>query len=400
MSTGALHLCYLPVHEPLVQTQVVPYLRGLAEAGHRIHLLTFDTGPADPAMRTALRAQGIWWHHARYHHHPRLAATAFDVLVGVLLALFICSRYELRVVHARSHVPAVIAMLLRVVLGNRRLVFDVRGLVAEEYADAGVWRAGGLGFRITKAIERQALRRADAVVVLTERLRERLVEQTGRTDIVTIPCCADVGAIAAFHERRELVRDRFGIRDRPVLLYVGKFGGSCMEDETIELYRAGRAVLDGLFFLVSTQSDHAQLARRFAERGLDGDDFRIVRVAPDEIGEVLAAADLGVALIRPSPSTIAASPTKIGEYLAGGLPVIVTAGIGDVDDLVRESGTGVLVADTSADGLREAARSAVALTDDPAIPARCRATADARLSLHGIGIPRYRALYASLASDG
>ena len=86
MTIAALYVCYLPVDEPLVQTQVVPYLRGLAEAGNRIHLLTFETRPHDGATRSALRAQGISWHHAPYHRRPRLIATVIDVLAGLVFA--------------------------------------------------------------------------------------------------------------------------------------------------------------------------------------------------------------------------------------------------------------------------------------------------------------------------
>jgi len=53
-----------------------------------------------------------------------------------------------------------------------KLVFDVRGLMAEEYVDAGHWRAGSLPFRITKWFERMAFRNADSVIVLTNRIRK------------------------------------------------------------------------------------------------------------------------------------------------------------------------------------------------------------------------------------
>ncbi len=46
------------------------------------------------------------------------------------------------------------------------------------------------------------------------------------------------------------------------------------------------------------------------------------------------AAQLGLSFVRPCPSKVSSSPTKIGEYLAAGLPVISTAGIGDVDELL------------------------------------------------------------------
>ena len=37
-----LYLCYFGLREPLVQTQVLPYLRRLAAGGFEVHLLTFE----------------------------------------------------------------------------------------------------------------------------------------------------------------------------------------------------------------------------------------------------------------------------------------------------------------------------------------------------------------------
>ena len=42
MTTRTLYLCYFGLREPLVQTQVLPYLRKLAEAGVGVSLLTFE----------------------------------------------------------------------------------------------------------------------------------------------------------------------------------------------------------------------------------------------------------------------------------------------------------------------------------------------------------------------
>src|SRR5204863_505449 len=56
VSVGALYICYLGLADPLVRTQVVAYLAGLAERGHRIHLLTFETD-LSRARRRELRAE-------------------------------------------------------------------------------------------------------------------------------------------------------------------------------------------------------------------------------------------------------------------------------------------------------------------------------------------------------
>jgi Methyltransferase domain len=102
--------------------------------------------------------------------------------------------------------------------------------------------------------------------------------------------------------------------------------------------------------------------------------------------------------VIPSPSKLASSPTKIGEYLAAGLPVISTAGIGDVDEQLADAG--VILRELSADGYREAAHRLALLIGDAATRERCVEIAERQLSLDRVGIPAYEALYAYLASAG
>src|SRR5689334_9016180 len=112
----ALYICYLSLDDPLVHTQVVAYLEGLAARGHVIHLLTFDT-PLTEQRRSELAeqmaAKGIHWHSLRYHKAPSLPATVFDVFAGVAFALRLIRRERLTAVHARNHVPAAMALIVR-----------------------------------------------------------------------------------------------------------------------------------------------------------------------------------------------------------------------------------------------------------------------------------------------
>ena len=57
----------------------------------------------------------------------------------------------------------------------------------------------------------------------------------------------------------------------------------------------------------------------------------------------LCAADVGLNFVNRPYSKAAASPVKNGEYLACGLPLVTTAGIGDYSNLIDSSRVGVVV---------------------------------------------------------
>jgi glycosyltransferase involved in cell wall biosynthesis len=278
------------------------------------------------------------------------------------------------------------------------LIFDVRGLMAEEYVDAGRWQREGLPYRLTRWVQRAALRRADGMVVLTHAVRPRLVaERAGRDANFVIPCCADLDRLEDRARERESVRAELEIGDRPVMVYAGKFTGWYMEREMADFFAVARRSLPELLFLVLTQADPAPMLNALERNGLGAGDYRVLRAEPDEIGRYLAAADFGISFIRPSFSKISSSPTKVGEYLGAGLPVVSSAGIGDVDALLRDNGVGVLVEDFSGRGYEVAARAIAELMADPAMSERCRAVAREELSLREVGIPRYDELYRRVA---
>jgi len=401
-SLRVLYVCYLSLEDPLVHSQVVAYLAGLVERGHVAHLMTFEPHLSRERSRQfgeELGRRGIAWHRRHYHKRPSLPATAFDVIAGGLVAARIVRRHRLDAIHARNHMPAAMA-LIAARFARFRTIFDLRGLMAEEYVDAGNWKRGGLPYRLTQWVQRAALRRADGLVTLTEAVRPHLSEaKAGPETTFVIPCCADVERIAERSSERADARAELEIGARPTMVYVGKFTGWYMEREMADFLSVARRSQPDLLFLIVTQADPAPMLRELDRNGIGPHDYRILRAEPEEIGRYLAAADVGLSFVRPCFSKISSSPTKIGEYLAAGLPVVSTAGIGDVDALLRDNCVGALVEDLSAPGYEAAVATLRELRADPAARQRCADVARQSLSLREVGIPRYDALYRRLA-DG
>jgi glycosyltransferase involved in cell wall biosynthesis len=397
----ALYLCYLSLEDPLVHTQVIAYLRGLVHAGHEIHLLTFEAGRLSRRQRRKWQAElaqdGLNWHRLRYHKRPSLPATVYDTLAGGIYASWLVRRHRLDTLHARSHIPAAMALISRrLTWATPKLIFDIRGLWAEEYVDAGRWRKGGVRWRLTKVVERAAIRGANGIVVLTERVRHQLFGSGSGRAVQVIPCCADVERISADRAFRERKRAEMRLASATVMVYVGKFGGSALAREMAEFFRVAREEIPELHFLVLTQGPPDEIKCELQATGVSSSTFTIGSVSPTELGRYLSAADFGISFVRPAPSTASSSPTKVGEYLAAGLPVVSTAGVGDLDRLITPE-IGSLVYDHDQRGYHAAARHIIRLLEARDTATRCRRVAETELSLTAVGIPRYRQLYEALA---
>jgi glycosyltransferase involved in cell wall biosynthesis len=102
-----------------------------------------------------------------------------------------------------------------------------------------------------------------------------------------------------------------------------------------------------------------------------------------EMPAQVASHHAGLSICRSDEPTaiIAAMPTKIGEFLACGRPVVANAGLGDVEALLGNSGAGVVLHGTSDRELSGAAHQLIELIDDRATPARCRRVAEENFDL-------------------
>jgi 2-polyprenyl-3-methyl-5-hydroxy-6-metoxy-1,4-benzoquinol methylase/glycosyltransferase involved in cell wall biosynthesis len=394
----ALYICYFGSDQPLVHTQVLPYLRRIAASGVKVHLLTYETGAAaGPAHRAAIEAGGIRWHSLGYHKRPSLLATGYDVLAGILYSVLLVLRHRIDIIHARSHVAGAMGLALKRLL-RVKLIFDFRGLMAEEYVDNGVWVENSPGFRLVKRAERALLARADRVVVLTEKLKAMLIgtpsPAVDPAKIFVIPCCID---LSQYSEREP--SDSAGFAKRITLAYAGSATGRYMLREMIGFFRVLQDRSGGsAHFLVITKTDRSMVQRAFLECGIDATCYSIVAATPEEVPGLLSSADIGISFIRRSQALAGATPTKIGEYLAAGLPVVSSTGVGDTDAMLAAEEVGITVTEFDAATYERAIDGLLRLIEGEG-RARCRAVAARLYSLEDIGGPRYVAMYQSLTDS-
>ena len=394
---NALYLCYQSIADPLTATQVTAYLEGLALAGHRMFLLTFEAPPLSAAeqarFKRELGALGIEWSWLRYHKHPTFPATLWDTLIGIVHGLRLSRQVRIDLWHARGYVPGVMALALQRLRGGKFL-FDIRGLMAEEYIDAGVWRENGWLYRLTKRVERWLLSAADAVVILTEKgrswLRERHGQRIQGKPLRVIPCCVDLRGAATF------APSAAGSPDIPRIAYVGKLGGWYLAQEMMSFFGAARRVMPALQWEIWTQSDSTAMRSWLTDADLAGNtsvgQMRQAQLLPHLRNQCHAA----LCFIRPCRSKLASSPTKIGEYLAAGLPVVLNAGIGDLDALFLKERVGVLLPSLDASEYEKAAHQLAELLAEPGLRERCAQVARKNFDLEQIGWPAYGDLYRSL----
>lgn len=370
-----IYVSYDGATDPLGESQILAYLE---RAAHQfdITLVSFEKPTADRTeTERRLKHAGIRWVPLGYHKHPPILSTGWDVIRGIVVVQAEAWRRRPEIVHARSVVAATMAAMGPA--HGRALVFDMRAFWADERLEAehGVLIDGV--YRGARAVERWIVRRADAIVTLTERSVPQIHEWAGGSQavITVIPTCTDVGRFADNASRPE----------GPHAVWVGSLGPRYRFDLAVDLARA-------LEMPMTVLTRQVPLARSL----LAGRDADVRAVASGMVWRELYEADVGLCLYTDEFSRQATAPTRAAEHLAAGMPIAVTPGIGDLEKLVENEGVGVVVRGESEVELAEAARRLRDLVSDPHARARCRRVAAERFSLEA-GVAAYSGLWAQLA---
>ena len=393
--TGIIYISYDGMLEPLGQSQVLAYLKRLADH-RRIHLISFEK--ADDWTNIAERERierdianaGIVWHPLRYHKRPSALATAWDFMCGIRLGLWLVLRHRLGIVHARSYVPSVMALAIKRITGIKYL-FDMRGFWADERVDGNLWPRTGRMYGVAKGFERRFLLGADHVVSLTHAAVNEMQGfpylQGHMPSFTVIPTCADLGLF------KPMLRDPKSAEF--VLGYVGSAGTWYLFDEVIACFSQLLRLRPKAQFLIINRGEHAYIRERLAAAGIPNDSVELRSATHAEVPKQIARMDAGIFFIRPVFSKQASAPTKLAELLGCGVPCLGNSGVGDMSEVLEGERVGVALKSFDEAALVNGLQALLKLVDDPATRVRCVQAAQKHFSLDE-GVKRYASVYEKL----
>jgi glycosyltransferase involved in cell wall biosynthesis len=392
---GVLYISYDGMLEPLGQSQVLAYLKRLA-TDQPIHLISFekadDWAKVIERKRLAndIAASGIVWHPLRYHKWPSALATAWDIVCGIVLGLWLVSHNRLRIVHARSYVPSVMALALKRMTGVKYL-FDMRGFWADEKLEGG-WPSNGSMYRLAKFFERRFLLSADHVVSLTHAAVKEMQHfpylNGSMPHITIIPTCADLTRF------KPMSKDREGTG--LVIGYVGSVG-RYMFDEVATCFAILLRMRPDTLFLIVNRGEHAFIRERLAVAGVSDSAIELISSTPDEMPHQIARMDASIYFTKPLFSKQAMAPTKLAELLGCGVPCMANAGVGDMAEVLEGEGVGVALRAFDRASLAEGLERLLALIADPLTAARCVSASQKHFSLDE-GVIRYQKIYEKIGN--
>lgn len=401
-----LFISYNGALEPLLQSQGLAYLKGLSNKGADITLLTFEKYKYHidkikiKEAENDFKKTGIKWHRLRYHKAPLVLSTIYDMFVGFVYASYLIFKEKTCFVHARSYVPAAIAYSLHICFGVK-FIFDMRGMMIDEYVDGNIFKPSSLIYKAGKIMEKKMLLSADRVIVLTERIKLVIqnfdyLKKKKDFKIDVIPCCVDLDKFRLGSDNVRPGRD-VKLGDRFIFLYIGSVGTWYFLDGMLDFFCITKEKIPSAFFIFFSPGNKEFIKKAILSKKLSPDDFLVKEASHNDIPDYISDCDAGFIFYKKTFSRQACCPVKFAEYLACGIPVILSAGIGDTEAIVEKDEVGVIVREFSRFGYEKAIDELLLMKkDDIQLRQRCRAVAERLFSLES-GIEKYYRVYDSLS---
>jgi glycosyltransferase involved in cell wall biosynthesis len=226
------------------------------------------------------------------------------------------------------------------------------------------------------ALERRNVESASLVVVVSDVLKDQLVEGGIASDRVLVaPNGVDVERLRRYRERTpEAWRSELGLAAAPTIGFVGSFGvwhGVRLLPPMVA--RVAEAIPGARWQLIGDGDLHAEIRDEIVRRGLAAN-VTMPGVVPHERAlELLASCDVCVSPHVPNAdgSRFFGSPTKLFEYMGLAKP-IVASDLEQLGEVVVDGESGLLCPPGDPDA---AASAAVRLLGEPELRARLGAAA-------------------------
>lgn len=349
MSDKKFDITYLSVdsiQEGVGSSQITPLILGLVKKGKSVCLITFEKTTPPKELVESFSKVGVVW-IAKEFGNPGA--------IGGMIRLNMLRRNvpNSSVLHGRSDIATAAAIWSGI---DAPILWDVRSLWSDQRLLIGTAGWNGLTARGARALENLSARKSTAMTTLT---------------------AAIVPILQQRHKRIPLIREVI-----PTCVQTSKFLWSRMPQSQLTCLLSG--TFNNYYDLKRTKHVLIELRKSmdlrviWARAGespmerLDVGEDLIVSASHAEMPKLVKDSHFGIAICKQEnlDSLAAAVPTKIGEFLASGRPVIVSKGIGDLDLMLSSTRTGIVI--DQSDTLQTIAEQVNLLISDPDTPERCR----------------------------
>lgn len=353
-----LYVTYDGLLDPLGQSQILPYLTNTRNYVSSLRIISFEKNDICEQKISRLNIEllqnQIDWTKLSFTQSQNFLKKLIDIFKLNYFLIKICIKEKPDLIHARGHPMALMCSLYKIVF-NFKLLFDYRGIWADEKIAKGGWdlskKTDLIFYKFFSRIEKTLIEFSDHIVVLTSKVKLKILMETSQLDknISVIPCACDYNLFSLSPAPKN-------IKDETITLgYLGSIGPAYRFDFFLDILSyciKQNFPIKALVVTNNLREANFQISN-YKESGLSNF-ISIKQTSREKIPSFIHKMDYLLSFYKNFRSIKGTSPVKISEALACGVPIIANSGIGDIEIILKELNAGIVISDYSQQGLNEA----------------------------------------------
>jgi glycosyltransferase involved in cell wall biosynthesis len=359
MEVGRKKVCYLSfdgMTDPLGQSQVIPYLIKLSKHGFDFHIISVEK--ADMMLEKGERISslfaenGIKWTTIEYSNKIPFVSTALTLKKAYKIAVHIFSKSEFELIHFRGYTFGNTVRKLKKKF-KIPVIFDMRSFLPDERVLGGMWKLNNplhfCIYKYFKFLEGKFYKEFDRVISQTH-LGEKVIRDWGFNEEVTkvevVPCCADLDFFNYnnYSSEDELIRKELSVTNEDFVLgYVGSIGTWYCLDDMMAFFKVLLEKKPNAKFVFLSPVAPEIIFDSAEKLGVELSSIRLKFLDRSQMPRYISIFDWSIFFIKPGIGKAASCPVKHGELMGMGIPIIANTKVGDIDLIVGEEGSGLIV---------------------------------------------------------
>ena len=277
-----IYLTYDGITDPLGQSQILPYLLGIAKNNFKITIISFEKdenfNSSYKIISNELINNKINWIPLTYTKTPPVLSTIWDIY-KLNKKLKKIHSIGVDLIHCRSYITSLVALKFKK-KHEIPFIFDMRGFYADERVEGNIWNQNHFIFKHVynyfKKKEKDFLQFSNHTISLTSNGKKEINswQLPNQSPISVIPCCTDEKLFKK--ENIKSVRRKIGLgKDDFVISYVGSIGTWYMLDEMLDFFKELKYKKTIAKFLFITKDNPQLILEKAKNKHLDLNSIKI-----------------------------------------------------------------------------------------------------------------------------
>ncbi len=332
-------ITYDGILEPIGDSQVLSYLKYISK-DYSIKLLSYEKKNDLKNIKNLntkknyLKKLNVEWKILKYHDYLSFISTLHNIVNGYIDNSIDLIKKKINIFHIRGPLPGLLIIPF-LYFCNIKFIFDMRGFWADEKVDRLGWAKNGFVYKFFKKIEKILLVKSNSVVCLTKDSKTILINnyKIDKNKITTIPTCVDLDYYK-FKKKKYQKNINF--------CHLGSLESAYNVEKVIIFFNSLLKINNKINIFFYTNQNPQKLNYLIKKYNIPKKNYTIENLDKRKLISKLQYIDIGIFCCNKNFSIKGSYPTKIGEFLACGIPIICNNFNKEVFDLIVKNKIGII----------------------------------------------------------